>query len=178
VRRLALVAVLGGSAACSLWLGDVETALRARDLMVPVLGVRPDQVPDTFAAPRGGGRRHAALDIPAPRGTPVVSADDGRVLAVRHNRAGGLVVYATDPGRRFVYYYAHLDRHRAGLRAGMPIVRGEVLGTVGTTGNADRAEPHLHCQVTLYPDDARWCDGAPIDPRPCLVRPGRVLRDG
>ena len=178
MRRLLVVAIVGCVVACGPWRGNVELALRARDLMVPVTGVRPDDVPDTFAAPRGGGRRHAALDIPAPRGTPVVSTDDGQVLAVRHNRSGGLVVYATDPARRFVYYYAHLDRQRAGLQAGMPLVRGEVLGTVGTTGNADRAQPHLHFQVMLYPEDARWWDGTPIDPRPYLVRPGRVMRDG
>jgi murein DD-endopeptidase MepM/ murein hydrolase activator NlpD len=163
-------------AGCSLFRGrtDVAAALRARDLMVPVAGVRPADVPDTFDERRdGGARRHGALDIPAPRGTPVVSADDGVVLALRTSRLGGRTVYASDPDRRFVYYYAHLDR-RTDLRPGTAIARGDVLGTVGTTGNADRREPHLHFQVTIYPESGRWWDGLAVDPRPFLMRVGRV----
>jgi murein DD-endopeptidase MepM/ murein hydrolase activator NlpD len=152
---------------------DVGAALAARRLMVPVAGVRPADVPDTFVAPRdGGARRHGALDIPAPRGTPVVSTDDGMVLAVRTNRLGGRVVYATDPDRRFVYYYAHLDRPRDGLRPGTRLARGDLIGTVGTTGNADRREPHLHFQVLVHPGTDAWWDGRPIDPRPYLVATG------
>jgi peptidoglycan LD-endopeptidase LytH len=148
-------------------------SLASRDLMVPVAGVSPSQVPDTFGE-RRGRRRHAALDIPAPRGTPVVSADDGTVVSVRRNRLGGRVVYAIDPDRRFVYYYAHLDAVREGLRAGMPLARGDPLGTVGTTGNAHGGAPHVHFQVTEYPAHGRWWDGEPIDPRPYLAHPGRV----
>ncbi|MGH7895943.1 MAG: M23 family metallopeptidase [Candidatus Binatia bacterium] len=150
-------------------------ALRARLLMVPVAGVRPDEVPDGFDASRASGlRRHQALDILAPRGTSVVAADDGVVLALRDNRRGGLTIYATDPDRRFVYYYAHLDRYGAGLRRGARITKGEVLGFVGTTGNADRAEPHLHFQVMIFPDDGRWWHGTPIDPRPYFARAGQA----
>jgi murein DD-endopeptidase MepM/ murein hydrolase activator NlpD len=154
---------------------DWEAALRSRRLMVPIAGVRPEDVPDTFDDLRDGGkRRHHALDIFAPRGTPIVSADDGIVLAVGASRLGGRSIYATDPDGRFVYYYAHLDRHHPGLRAGAEIVRGQVLGEVGTTGNAPRTAPHLHFQVTIRRDDARWWAGTPIDPRPFLVAPGRV----
>ena len=140
--------------------------------MVPVAGVRPDEVPDTFGD-RRGLRRHRALDIPAPRGTAVVSADDGLVIAVRQNRLGGRVVYAVDPDHRFVYYYAHLDSYRAGLSAGSTVARGDVLGTVGSTGNADGGAPHLHFQVMIHPSNGRWWDGDPIDARPYLVSPGR-----
>jgi murein DD-endopeptidase MepM/ murein hydrolase activator NlpD len=176
-RRVAGAAVAAGLlAGCSLFRGrdDVAAALRTRELMVPVAGVRPADVPDTFDDPRdGGARRHEALDIPAPRGTPVVSADDGIVLALRTNQLGGRTVYAADPDRRFVYYYAHLDR-RTELPPGTSIARGDVLGTVGATGNADRREPHLHFQVMTYPETGRWWDGRPIDPRPFLARPGRA----
>ena len=145
---------------------DVVAALRARRLVVPVVGVRPADVPDGFDELRGGRRRHGAIDIPAPRGTPVVSADDGVVLAVRVSPRGGRTVYATDPDRRFVYYYAHLDRWQPSLRAGTALARGDPLGAVGATGNADRAGPHLHFQVMVYPPDGHWWRGRPIDPRP------------
>ena len=141
--------------------------------MVPVAGVRPEDVPDTFHEKRDGGKRpHRALDIRARRGTPVVSADAGIVLAVGSSRLGGRSVYATDSTGRFVYYYAHLDRHRPGLRAGVEVVRGQVLGEVGTSGNATPTAPHLHFQVSIRPHDGRWWAGTPIDPRPFFVFPG------
>jgi peptidoglycan LD-endopeptidase LytH len=173
-RRLVAVA-LGAAvvAGCAFGRHDPAAALRARRLMVPVAGLRPADVPDTFADGRDGdARRHQALDIPAARGTPVVSADDGTVLAIRSGGRGGRTVYATDPDRRFVYYYAHLDRHRPELRNGASIVRGQVLGAVGTTGNASPSAPHLHFQVMLWPDDGRWWAGRPIDPRPFLTIAG------
>lgn len=161
---VALVVVPG----CSLLggRGDVDRALRDRRLMVPVAGVTPAEVPDTFQAPRDGGKRvHGAVDILAPRGTPIVSADDGRVLRLKRNRLGGLTIWAADPSGRVVYYYAHLDRYRSGLAAGGRLRRGEVIGYVGTTGNADRREPHLHFQVLV--------DGRPVDPRPYFASAGR-----
>ena len=176
-RRGAAAAVLAAPLAACAHVGRDAAALHAlcaRRLMVPVSGVRPAEVPDTFEASRGiGFRRHRALDIPAARGTPVVSADDGVVLALRENRRGGRTVYATDPDRRFVYYYAHLDHYRPWLRHGEALVRGDVLGAVGTTGNADRDWPHLHFQVMGFPADGRWWDGTPIDPRSCFALEGR-----
>ena len=179
-RRFGAVA-LGAAvvAGCAFGRHDPASALRARRLMVPVAGLRPADVPDTFADVRDGGtRRHQALDIPAPRGTPVVAADDGTVLAIRTGGRGGRTVYATDPERRFVYYYAHLDQHRPELRKGTWIARGQVLGAVGTTGNASPGTPHLHFQVMLWPDDGRWWAGRPIDPRPFLLLPGTVTESG
>lgn len=167
---LALLAVI--AAGCALHRTPTDDALPA--LMVPVAGVAPADVPDGFHAPRERGRIHAAVDIPAPRGTPVVAAADGRVLRRWRNRKGGLTLYATDASERFVYYYAHLDGYRPGIDKGTRLVRGDVIGVVGTTGNADARAPHLHFQVTRRPSDGRWWDGEPIDPRPLFTSAGAV----
>ena len=149
--------------------------LRSRQLLVPVAGVRADRIPDTFKAPRGtdGSRRHEAVDILAPRGTPVVSADDGRVLKLRKNSAGGTTIYATDPAERIIYYYAHLERYREPIHEGMKLAKGDTIGFVGTTGNAPKNVPHLHFQVMRMPADGRWWGGDPIDPLPMLVDAAR-----
>ena len=169
---LALVICLGS---CALFRPrpPIADALRARRLMVPVAGVSPAQVPDTFGSPRGG-RAHDAVDIPAPRGTPVVSADAGSVLRLARNRNGGLTIYATDESERFVYYYAHLNAYREGIRKGTRLARGQVIGYVGTSGNADRHGPHLHFQVMVRPGDGRWWGGEPVDPRPFFVAAGKA----
>jgi murein DD-endopeptidase MepM/ murein hydrolase activator NlpD len=175
-RWICILACAGLVAGCSLrgHRRATDAGLRARRLMVPVAGVAPSQVQDTFNAPRDGGvRRHHALDIFAPVGTPVLSADDGVVLAVKRNRLGGLVIYATDPERRFVYYYAHLSRYQPDLTRGRRVGRGEVIGYVGTTGNADPRWPHLHFQVMLHPGDERYWNGTPIDPLPYFASAGR-----
>lgn len=135
--------------------GDVPTELadyvRGRMLMVPVDGIGPQQVPDTFLSPRSGGRRHEASDISAPRGAQVVSADDGQIVRVGTNRLGGNVIYAVDPGGRLLYYYAHLQGFADGLAAGQAVRRGDLLGYVGTTGNAPEDAPHLHFQLMQRP---------------------------
>lgn len=148
--------------------------LRERELMVPVAGIRPERVPDSFDDARGATRRHNAVDILAPRGTPVLSADDGRVLKLRTNAAGGITVYAVDPTERFVYYYAHLDHYRDGLAEGAPLAKGEVIGYVGTTGNAPPDTPHLHFQVMLMSADRKYWTGVPVDPKPFLALDGRA----
>ena len=140
-----------------------------RGLLVPVAGVVASQLRDSFDAGRDGGRVHRALDILAPRGTPVLAADDGRVLRVRPNALGGNTVYTTDPAGRVVYYYAHLDAYRSGLAEGATIARGDVLGTVGTTGNAPKDTPHLHFQVMRMPPDGRYWDGDAINPYPLFL---------
>ncbi len=141
--------------------------LRERRLRVPVAGVRVEEVRDAFADGRGE-RLHLAVDIMAPRGTPVLSADDGRIWKLRSNALGGITIYTTDPDERFVYYYAHLDRYREGLLEGMTVLRGDTLGFVGTTGNAPPDVPHLHFQVARLGADRRWWTGTPIDPLPYL----------
>jgi murein DD-endopeptidase MepM/ murein hydrolase activator NlpD len=146
--------------------------LRLRMLMVPVKGVSPSKVPDSFNARRGSSRRHNACDILAPRGTPVLSADDGRVFRLRRNSLGGIVVYAIDPGERFIYYYAHLDHYREGLKEGPPLAKGEVIGYVGTTGNAPPDTPHLHFQVMRMTSERKYWDGVPVDPKPFFALDG------
>ena len=140
-----------------------------RGLLVPVAGVIASQLRDTFDEGRDAGRVHRALDILAPRGTPVLAADDGRVLRVRQNALGGNTVYATDPAGRVVYYYAHLDAYRPGLAEGATIARGDLLGTVGTTGNAPKDTPHLHFQVMRMPPDGKYWDGDAINPYPLFL---------
>lgn len=148
--------------------------LRERQLMVPVAGVEPARIPDSFRADRGD-HVHNALDILAPRGTPVLATDDGRILRVSSNRLGGLTVYLLDAAERFVYYYAHLDGYRDGLHAGQPVARGELLGYVGTTGNAPENVPHLHFQAMRYQRERYW-DGRPVNPKPYLALRGAQVQ--
>src|SRR5262249_39362021 len=155
----ALVACLAGCALLRRQ-SPLDEELRTRQLMVPVAGVSPAQVPDTFRSPRPGGSGiHGAVDILAPRGTPVLSADAGPVLRLKRNRRGGLPTSAPDDSERFVFYYAHLNAYRKGITKGTRLTRGEVIGSVGTSGNADRREPHLHFQVMVRADDGGWWNG-------------------
>lgn len=134
--------------------------LAMRDLLIPVEGIRPDQLRDSFRATRSRGA-HEAIDIMAPRGTPVRAVEDGRILKMSSNRAGGITLYQSDPGERYVYYYAHLDRYAGGLAVGQMLRRGDLIGTVGSTGNAPAHAPHLH--FAIYRPGApglRWPGGA------------------
>lgn len=149
-----------------------EAALAAKSLLIPVEGVDPSRVRDSYSASRGG-RTHDAVDIMAPRGTPVLAADSGTILKLRQNDAGGITVYQLDHAERFVYYYAHLDRYRDGLVEGMAIRQGDVLGFVGTTGNAPKETPHLHFQVMIYRGRGQYWGGDPINPHPFLTRTSR-----
>jgi murein DD-endopeptidase MepM/ murein hydrolase activator NlpD len=139
--------------------------LAARRLAFPVRGMSSESLTDTFDDPRGGGaRRHEAVDIAAPRGTPVVAVEDGSVLRLHRSGAGGLSVYHLDPTGRFTYYYAHLDAYAPGLAEGRALRRGDVLGYVGTTGNAPPTAPHLHFAVFERTDPKRWWTGRPVNP--------------
>jgi murein DD-endopeptidase MepM/ murein hydrolase activator NlpD len=146
-----------------------EAALAAKSLIIPVEGVDPSRVRDSYTAARGG-RTHDAVDIMAARGTPVIAADAGTIMRLRQNDAGGITIYQLDPDERFVYYYAHLDRYQDGLAEGMKIKQGDVLGFVGTTGNAPKNTPHLHFQVMLYRGRGQYWGGEPINPHPYLSR--------
>jgi peptidoglycan LD-endopeptidase LytH len=142
-----------------------------RPLTMPVLGIDPSSIHDTFDEMRGGAtRRHDALDILAPRDTPVVATDDGTVKKLFTSVAGGLTVYQYDPDQRYCYYYAHLDAYAPGLHEGQILHRGDLLGYVGTTGNAAKDTPHLHFAVIHLDLDKRWWTGMPIDPYPLLYR--------
>lgn len=142
-------------------------------LMVPVEGVDPSRLQDSFRAPRDRDRVHGAVDIMAPRGTPVLAADSGVVLRLSSNSLGGITIYALDHTERFVFYYAHLQRYRDDLAVGTKLAQGDVIGYVGTTGNAPENLPHLHFQVMLRREDGRYWDGTPVDPVPFFTTRGQ-----
>lgn len=141
-------------------------------LALPVLGVRPAQLLDTFTQARAGGARvHDAIDIMAPRGTPVVAAAPGTVEKLFFSKGGGgITAYVRSLDHRWLYYYAHLDAYAPGLREGRPIRRGDPIGTVGSTGNANPAGPHLHFAVLRMRPGDKWHQGTPINPYPLLAR--------
>jgi murein DD-endopeptidase MepM/ murein hydrolase activator NlpD len=144
-----------------------QPELRERGLLIPVQGVAPAALSNTFAATRGGGTRvHHALDIMAPRGTPVLAVEGGRIVRLHRGGAGGITVYQLDAESRYGYYYAHLDRYADGLAQGQAVRRGDVLGYVGTTGNAPPGAPHLHFAIYEVADPRRPWRGRPIDPYP------------
>jgi peptidoglycan LD-endopeptidase LytH len=142
----------------------------ARTLLLPVLGVSANQLSDTFNETRGGKRRHEALDILAPRGTPVIAADDGTIVKLFNSIPGGLTLYQFDPGERVAYYYAHLESYAAGMAEGKKVRRGEVIAYVGTTGNANPGTPHLHFAIFELGPEKRWWRGTAINPYPLLTR--------
>lgn len=144
--------------------------LLRRSMQVPVAGVPAAMLHDTYDEMRGGNRKHEALDIPAARGTPVLSATSGRVLRLFDSKPGGLMVYATDSSERFILMYGHLDAYQPGLAAGQPLRRGQPLGIVGTTGNAPANVPHLHFVVARSANVKDWWKGTPVNPYP-LLRP-------
>jgi len=161
-------APLAAASASSSALG--ESVLAAKRLVVPVQGIARSRLRDTFHDERGFGRVHKALDIMAPWGTPVLAADDGRVAKISRNRGGGLALYQEDSSGQLVYYYAHLSGYAEGLREGQPLRRGDVIGYVGTTGNAPDSAPHLHFAVQLLSVNGRWWKGEPVNPYAALAR--------
>jgi uncharacterized membrane protein len=147
---------------------DLE--LLAAELAMPLAGVDPAKLHSSFNDLRSGMRRHEALDIMAPRRTPILSAAAGRVLKLFTSKAGGLMVYATDSAQRFILMYAHLDAYASGLRDDVPLSRGETIGYVGFTGNASPSAPHLHFAIARSGDVKEWWKGSAIDPLPVLQR--------
>ncbi len=150
--------------------------LRERGLLVPVRGISAAQIPDSYDSPRDGARIHNAQDILAKRGTPVLAADDGTILHIGTNTLGGKVIWTTDPSRRFAFYYAHLDHFAKGLRDGQEISRGDVIGYVGTTGNAPKDTPHLHFQVVRIVSGKRYSAGPPLNPLPLFSTQTGITR--
>jgi len=149
---------------------DPTEDLRKRRLQLPVEGLTREELRDTFNEARGSDRRHEALDILAPRNTPVLAVEDGRVAKLFSSKAGGLTVYQFDPTSTYAYYYAHLERYADGLKDGDHVQRGQVLGYVGTSGNAPADTPHLHFAIFRLTDEKRWWQGTAIDPYPILTR--------
>lgn len=140
-------------------------------LIVPVAGVRADQLTDSFADERGGGERlHEALDIMAPRGTQVLAAAPGKVESLFQSDAGGNTIYVRSEDGRTIYYYAHLDAYAPGIKEGDAVGRGQALGTVGSSGNASPDGPHLHFAILRTTPDAAWWEPATaINPYPLLT---------
>jgi peptidoglycan LD-endopeptidase LytH len=142
--------------------------LRKRHLELPVQGLKSENLRDTFDEMRSGTRRHEALDILAPRHTPVLAVEDGRVAKLFLSNAGGMTIYQFDPTGTYAYYYAHLERYADGMKDGAPVARGQVIGYVGTSGNAPPDAPHLHFAIFRLSDQKRWWQGTAIDPYPIL----------
>jgi murein DD-endopeptidase MepM/ murein hydrolase activator NlpD len=142
--------------------------LARRGLLVPVAGVARSALLDTFDDARSEGRVHDAIDIMAPRGTPVVAVEAGRIVKLFNSERGGLTAYQFDPTESYCYYYAHLDRYAPDLREGMLVARGQLIGTVGFTGNASPEGPHLHFAITRLNEDKKWWQGQPLNPYPIL----------
>jgi murein DD-endopeptidase MepM/ murein hydrolase activator NlpD len=138
--------------------------LRARTLTLPVEGVAADELRPSFDEQRGTSRRHEAIDILAARNTPVLAVEDGTIAKLFTSQAGGLTIYHFDPESKYAYYYAHLERYADGLTEGERVKRGQVIGHVGTSGNAPPDTPHLHFAIFLLADPPKWWQGAPIDP--------------
>ena len=148
----------------------LPAAAPAGDLVIPVAGIAASDVHSTFNDIRDGARKHEALDIMAPAGTPVLAAAAGKVEKLFLSDAGGKTVYVRSPDGRTIYYYAHLRDYAANLKEGEDVAQGARLGTVGATGNADPAAPHLHFAIMATTPEAKWYDEArAIDPYPLLV---------
>jgi murein DD-endopeptidase MepM/ murein hydrolase activator NlpD len=138
--------------------------LARRDLDIPVEGVKADTLVRSFEDRRSGARAHEALDILAPRNTPVKAVEDGTIARLFESKAGGITVYQFDPTEKYCYYYAHLERYAEGLREGDRIRKGQVIGYVGTSGNAPKNTPHLHFAIFKLTAAKHWWEGTPIDP--------------
>lgn len=143
-------------------------------LIIPVVGVRPSELVDTFTQSRSGGRVHDAIDIMAPKGTPVVAAAAGRVEKLFLSNLGGITAYLRSPDRRTIYYYAHLDAYAPGLAEGRNLAAGAPVGTVGATGNANSEGPHLHFAIMATTPDRAWYQpSTAVNPYPLLTRARR-----
>lgn len=154
---------------------DADVAeLTRRHLEVPVEGVDRAALRPAFTQPRDG-HAHEAIDIPAARRTPVVAVEDGTIAKLFTSKPGGLTIYQFDPSGRYAYYYAHLDGYADGIRDGATVKRRDVLGYVGSTGNASAAQPHLHFAIFRLGPERRWWQGVAIDPHPILTDRERPL---
>lgn len=145
-------------------------------IAIPVAGVKPGDLVDTFTQARAGGARvHDAIDIMASSGTPVIAAAEGRVEKLFFSKGGGgIAAYVRSPDGKWIYYYAHLQEYARGLAEGQQVKRGAPIGKVGFTGNANPAGPHLHFAVNRMSTGEKWYQGSPVNPYPLLV--GRSAR--
>ena len=140
------------------------------NLIIPVAGVRPDQLRDTFSENRAEGRVHDAIDIAAPLGTPVLAAADGTIVKLFHSERGGITIYQLSTDNKLIYYYAHLDRYAEGLTEGHFAKQGESIAYVGDSGNAGAGNYHLHFSIALISDPKHYWEGVNINPYALLKR--------
>jgi murein DD-endopeptidase MepM/ murein hydrolase activator NlpD len=138
-------------------------------LALPVVGIKPEQLSDTYDDARGQGRRHDAIDIMAAEGAPVIAAADGTVEKLFNSVRGGMTIYERSVDQKWVYYYAHLSAYAPGLHEGQQLKRGQVIAQVGHTGDASPDGPHLHFAVNSMAPGERWWHGTPINPYPLLA---------
>jgi murein DD-endopeptidase MepM/ murein hydrolase activator NlpD len=148
----------------------IDSDALAGTLIIPVEGIRSSQLIDTFAEARGEERVHGALDIMAPLGTRILAAAPGNVESLFQSEAGGNTIYVRSSDGQTIYYYAHLDTYSRDLQEGDVVQRGQVLGTVGFSGNASPDAPHLHFAIMRTSPDAEWWEPATaINPYPLLT---------
>ena len=138
--------------------------LRARNLSIPVTGVIAAQLSDNYTQARAGGAEHEALDIMAPRGTAVLAVEDGHIAKLFLSKPGGITLYQFDPSSEYAYYYAHLDSYADGIAEGGTLRKGQVIGYVGSTGNASPDAPHLHFAIFKLGVEKQWWRGTPVNP--------------
>jgi murein DD-endopeptidase MepM/ murein hydrolase activator NlpD len=151
-------------------MGAAAVPATSSSLLIPVAGIRPDQLTDTFTAARAGGQRvHDAIDIMAPAGTAVLAAAPGTVEKLFLSKDGGNTIYLRSTDRRTIHYYAHLRDYAPGLKEGQTVEQGQRLGSVGSTGNANPAAPHLHFAILQTTPDAHWWEPTTaMNPYPLL----------
>jgi len=147
---------------------DIVLNAPADQLLIPVKGVRRDQLIDTFTQARSSGRTHDAIDIMAAAGTPVLAAADGEIIKFFDSNAGGITIYELSADRKLIFYYAHLQRRADGLKEHDVVRRGSVIAFVGDTGNAGAGNYHLHFAVAEAVDPKRFWSGPYINPFPLL----------
>jgi murein DD-endopeptidase MepM/ murein hydrolase activator NlpD len=140
------------------------------NLIIPVAGVKPEQLLDTFYEARSEGRVHDAIDIMAPAGTPVLAAADGQIVKLFQSERGGTTIYQLGPSQDVIFYYAHLAGYAPGLAEGSNVRQGDVIAYVGDTGNAGTGNYHLHFSIALVSDPKRYWEGSYINPYPLLRR--------
>jgi murein DD-endopeptidase MepM/ murein hydrolase activator NlpD len=138
-------------------------------VIVPVAGVKPEQLTDTFNESRSEGRMHDAIDIPAPAGTPVLAAIDGEIVKFFDSEKGGITIYQISADRKYFFYYAHLQRRAEDVSENQLVRMGKVIGYVGDTGNAGPGNYHLHFAITSATDPKRFWDGISVNPYEVLT---------
>ena len=148
---------------------DDYDVLLSRRLEMPLAAIKRSDIIDTFNVGRPGGKRHEATDIMAPRDTPVHAVEDGTIRKLFLSKAGGNTIYEFDPEAVYCFYYAHLDHYADGIRQGMEVRKGDIIGYVGSTGDASPNAPHLHFAIVKLGPEKNWWQGTPINPYPILI---------